>query len=102
MFGGGVIQHHVQHQVHSPLFRFLHQLFKISHGPVAGIDALIIRYVIPIVILRGIEKGSQPQVINTQLFQIIQMFDHASQVAESVPIGILKRLGINLIDYFLT
>ena len=41
-------------------------------------------YNIPVVILRGYKEGGEPDVVHAKLFDIVQFFNDAAKVAQSV------------------
>lgn len=41
---------------------------------------------------------AEPDDIGSQLFYFVKMTDHAFQISDAVPVGILKTLRINLIS----
>ena len=45
MLVGGVAQHHIEHDAHAARARLGHQLVKVLHGAVAGVDGTIVRHV---------------------------------------------------------
>ena len=95
-----MVQNHIHHQVHAALGSLPYQLVKVLHSSVSGVNISVIRDIVSVVILRRGKKRSDPQIVHTQLCQIIQMLNYASQISETVSVCILKRLGINLIYYF--
>ena len=97
MLGGGVVEHHIQHQADAPPVGLLSQLFKVLHGAVAGVDGPVVRHIIAVVVLRGNEEGGQPDVIHAQLLQVIQLLGYAPQLAQTVAVGVQEGLRVNLI-----
>ena len=52
MLGGGVVEHHIQHQANAALVRLADEFFQIFHRAVARVDSAVIRHVIAVVPLR--------------------------------------------------
>ncbi len=46
----------------------------------------------------GMQTPAEPDDIGSQLFYFVKMTDHAFQISDAVPVGILKTLRINLIS----
>ena len=74
-----------------------YQLLHILHGTKFLIHLPVIPDIVPVVLLRGIIDRAQPDDVNSQVFQIIQLPDNPLQIPEPVPIGIHKASRINLI-----
>ena len=101
VLGGGMVEHHVQHQTDAALICFPDQLFQIFHRPVAGVDGAVVRHVIAVIPLRRGKERGQPEHIHTQVGQIVQLAGNAFQVAKAVPVGIAERLRIDLVHNFI-
>ena len=95
---GGVAKHHVQHDFQSFGIGGLDQRVKVIHRAEMRIDGQIIGDIIAVVLLRRDEKGRQPKVVHPHIRQIIQRIDHAAQIPDTVAVGVLERLGVNLIN----
>ena len=79
-----MVEYHIKHQTDAAFFSFRDELFHILHGPVPWIDVVIVLYIIPVVILRGYKEGGEPDVVHSKLFDIVQFFNDAAKVAQSV------------------
>ena len=97
MLGGGVVEYHVQHQADAPFLCGSSQRVKILHGAIPGVNGPVIGHVIAVVVLGRNEEGCQPDVVHTQLLQVIQLLGYAPQLAQAVAVGVQKGLGVNLI-----
>ncbi len=97
-----MVDHQVDDQLHAPLVDALKHAVKVLHGAEFRVDPPVIGNIVPVVIVgRGIE-GGDPDHVHAQVFQIVQPFRDAVQIADAVPVRILKGAGINLIhDRFL-
>ena len=60
MLGGGVVEHHIQHQANAALVRLADEFFQIFHRAVARVDSAVIRHVIAVVPLRRGKKRGKP------------------------------------------
>ena len=78
MLRAGMIEHHVQHDVDPGSFKFLRQLFKISHRSKPRIDLPIISHIIAVVILRRHKEWVEPDHIDVQCLEIIDLFNDAA------------------------
>ena len=61
--GGGVVEHHVQHDTDAPLLRLGGQGLKVGHGTVAGVDGAVVGHVVAVVVLWGDKEGGQQMCI---------------------------------------
>ena len=94
---GAVVDDQIHDDVHIPLFRLVQQLVKLLHGAELPGNAVIVGDVIALIGKgRGID-GRQPENVNAQAFQIIQLGQNSCQIADAVTVGVEKALGINLI-----
>ena len=81
-----MVEYHVEHKLDVVLFRFLDQSIDILHGAEHGIDGKVIRDVVSIVVHRGSEKGCDPEVIYSQILQIIQFLPDSVDISDPVPV----------------
>src|ERR1700733_3822176 len=72
MFVGGVIDHQVNQHAQSPLFAATSELDKVSKGPIARVDAVIVCDIIAVVLIRRRLKRHKPYRSNAQSLEIIQ------------------------------
>ena len=99
MLAGAVVQHQIQDDGNAPLFRFGNQGVHVLHGAEDGVNGAVIGDVVAVVHLgRGAHRG-HPDAVDAQLLQIVQPGDDAPQIAGTAAGGILKALGVNLIEH---
>ncbi len=97
MFNGGITGDEVKQHLQPPLVRFLKKAPGVFIGAVPGGNLVIIGDIIPgIVEWRGKERV-EPDAVHAEAFYIIQFLDNALQIADAVPIGIVKGLRIDLV-----
>ena len=98
-----LIRSMIHHQIHYDLemmgMCFCQQMIKVLHGSEFRHNIAIIGDVISVVVIGRPINGGKPQHIHPQLFQIGQSLCNPVQIADSVPIRILKRAGINLVNH---
>ena len=99
--GGGVVEHHVQHQADAALVRLPDEGLQVLHRAETGVDGAVVGHVVAVVMLRRGEEGGQPEVIHPQVLEIVQLGGHAGQVAQAVAVGVAKRFGVDLVDDFI-
>ena len=81
-----MVEYHVEHEMDVVLFGFFDQGVDILHCAEHRIDGEIIRDVISVVVHRGSEKGCDPEVINSQILQIIQLLPDSVDISDPVPV----------------
>ena len=94
---GGVVEHHVQHQFDAALLGFGRKPVKVLHSAVAGINVVIVLHIVAVILLRGNEEGSHPDIIRSQLLNIVQFLRNTVQISQSIPVGVIKGFGIDLV-----
>ena len=92
-----MVEHHVEHQTDASLVRLCDQFLYVCHCAVSGIDIIVIRDIISVVVLRRYEERSEPDIVHAQFLDIVQFLDHAPEVTQAVFVGVTERLRINLI-----
>ena len=101
----GVVEGQVENDQDIALMAEAEELPQVLHGAEGGIDLVIIGHVI-FVIGRGFKDRRQPDAFNTEacagegipVVQVIQTVDDPPQVADTVPVGIGKGTGEDLIE----
>ena len=69
----GVVHHHVCNHANPTAVRLFDQVGCIISGPKIWVHGQEVRDVIPAISQRGLIKGQQPQAVNAQPLQIIQL-----------------------------
>ena len=97
MFVGRMVDHHIHHDLNVPFARLCYQHFHIRQCAELLMNVIIIADVISIVILGRLVHRGQPDHIDAKLPEIIQSADDTRNISDTVPVGVLKAPGINLI-----
>src|SRR4026209_104213 len=98
VLAGGVVKHQIHDHLDVTLVRFFQKMFEIFHSSILGIDRVIVGHIIT-VIGRGWVDGHQPEAPDSQIVQIIQLFDDAVEIADAVAIAVTKGTDEDLIEY---
>ena len=72
MFGGSMVEHHIEHDIDSPLLCLFRQFLEIFHRAIAGVEAAVVLYIVTVVFLRRDRHRVKPDIIDAQILQIIQ------------------------------
>jgi hypothetical protein len=62
------------------------------------IDALVVGDVVTEVYLRGRKEGSDPDAVDAQILQIVEMVGDAVEIADAVAIGVPEAARVDLVD----
>ncbi len=98
VLGRGVVQHHVEHDADAAPLGLAGKLLEVGHGSVARVDCAVIGHIVAVVLLRRGEERGEPNVIDAQLRQVVELLRDAAQVPPAVAVGVLEALGIDLVD----
>ena len=101
MLGGGVVEHHVQHQADAAPVRLADKLLQILHRAVARVNGTVVGHIIAVVALGRGEERRQPEIVNAQVGEVVQFRGDALQIAEAVTIRIHEGFRVNLVDNFI-
>ena len=73
-----MIDYKIHNNIHTTFSGFCNQFIKIIHCAKPGIYLIIIRYVISLIYKGRLIYRRKPYNINTQFFEIIQLFNNSS------------------------
>ena len=90
-------RHQVQKHMHLTLVGLLEKLHQILIRPIAGRNGEVVLHVVPRVVEGRQKTGVQPECIAAKLLDIIQFFDNALHIPDTVSVGIVEGLRINFI-----
>ena len=90
MFGGSVVEDHVQHDINAACFAFFDKLLKVGHSTIAGINIPVILYIIAVILLRRNAHGIEPDTVDAQLLKIIKTGNHALNITPAISAGITE------------
>ena len=79
-----------------PLLTFCQKRLEVLHGAVAGVDGIVVRYIIFMVRGTGM-NGHQPDAVDAQRLQIVQFGGDSVEVADAVAVGITEGVDENFI-----
>ncbi len=94
---GGVVDHEVGDDADAAGVGGLGQRLEIGDGADRGMDLAEIGDVVAVVLQgRGID-GHEPETVDAQLLQVVELGGQADQVAVAVAVGVMKAAGIDLV-----
>src|SRR5947208_226174 len=98
MFVAGVVENHVEDDSNIEFPSRSHEMLEVVHRPEVGVDAAVVADVVPVIRIRRIETGVDPNRANAKVLQILQPRDHALKVTDAISVRILERARIDLVE----
>ena len=92
-----VAGHQVKQHTDALLMRGPEQRGGVLVRAVARGDLFVVAHIIARILERRIKAGVDPKGVAPQLFDVIQLFDNPLQIADAIPVGIIKALGVNFV-----
>ena len=86
VFCGSVVRHKIHNQFHAAPVYLPDQLLHVLHSTEFGHDALVIRDVITVIIVRALITRTEPQGIYPELLQIVELGYDSFQIPDTVPV----------------
>ncbi len=98
MVTGGVVGHPVEQEAHSSVVKTGEQVVEVGVGPEHRVDAAVVGDVVAEVAHRRGEDRRQPQRVDTEIGQVVELAGDAGEVADAVAVRIGERPRIDLVD----
>ena len=95
----GMVQHQIQNDPDPALPCLGNQVVHVLQRSEDGIDVLIVRDVISIVILRRAEDRREPDCADAKFLKIIQLCEDPGEVPDSVAVGVTEAPRIDLVNH---
>src|SRR6266540_2726528 len=93
-----VVHHHVKDNSQAASMDLFDQLQNIIHAAVFGSDVSVVRNIVTEISLRGSKERRDPDGFKSQALNVVQFSDDALEVADPIPITIIKRTRVDLVD----
>ncbi len=98
MLVGSMIEHQFRDHAQAPLVRLAEEDAEIVQRAVAGVDALVIGNVVAVVFPRRGVEGQQPDGVDPQVLQVIELAGQAAEITDAVLVGVAKGADVELVD----
>ncbi len=98
MLVGGVIQHEVQNDADTAPVGFPQEDFEVLQRAILRCDIGVIRNIIATIPVGGGEVRREPDGIDAELGEVIQLFRHAFEIADAIPVPVGEGARIDLIE----
>ncbi|MNF83774.1 hypothetical protein D3C84_661040 [compost metagenome] len=95
----GVVDHDIEHQFDPALAGLGDQQFTVGHGAVARIDGVVITDVVTVVTLGRTQERRDPQAIDAQPVQVVELGHDAEQITRGIACVAVKTLRVDLVDH---
>src|SRR5258705_12228279 len=79
--------------------RPVYQVIEITQRSENRINRPIVRYIIAKVLHRGCEKRRQPDRVDAERGDVVELCDNSWKISDAIAIGIAKAPGIDLINH---
>ena len=93
---GGVVDHHIHKYPDPALVAFGYQLLVVFRGPEGRVDGAVVSHIV-FVIRGGRVYRCQPDLIESEIFNIIQFRDDPVEVSDPVTVAVAERVGEYLV-----
>ena len=93
----GMIHDQVENQPHAALMHALQQPVEIGHGAELRHDPLIVADVVPVIVVGRRVHRADPDKIDAEIFQVIELFNNPVEIANTVAVAVFKAARINLV-----
>ena len=96
---GRVIDDQLGDHPQPTLVRFGDEAPRVGHAAVVGVDVLVFGNVIAVVATRrGIER-QEPDGVDPQVSDVVELVDQPGEVADAVVVGVEEGLQVDLVDH---
>lgn len=94
----GVVDHEIHDETHAPAVESLDERIEVREAAEFLHDVLVVADVVAVVLVRRAVDGVEPDYIDAERSDVIDLFEYAAQIADAVAVRILEAPGIYLID----
>jgi hypothetical protein len=98
MLIGGVIQHEVQDDADVPFVGCGEEGFEVVQCAVFRGDVAVVRDVVAAVPVWGGEMRREPNGVHAEVFEVVEFFGDALEVADAVAVPIGKGARVDLVE----
>ena len=98
MLVGGVVDHQLGDDPQAAPVRLAHEVAEIGAVAVLGRDMVIVGDVVAVVAHGRRVEGQQPERVDAQVVQVIQLCGEAGKIADAVVVAVEESLDVKLVD----
>ncbi len=98
MLIGGVVQHHLNDHSYPTLVSSAEKVLEVVECAVTGMHRSVIGDVVSIIAKRRRKKRHQPQRVDPQLLQVIELLREAAEIPDPVGVAVPKGSDVDLVN----
>ena len=95
---GRVVDDEVHDELHAARVQPLQQLVEVVERAEERVDRPIVADVVAVVVVRGGVDGREPDHVDAESLEVVEVLDDAPQVADAVAVAVCETPRIDLID----
>ena len=95
---GGVVDHQLGDHAQAALVGGAHEAPEVAHRAVRRVDVAVVGDVVAVVAQRRRIERQDPDRIDAELLDVVELLHQAGKVADAVVVGIEERFDVQLID----
>jgi hypothetical protein len=95
----GVVDHEVHDQLHPALVQPGDQLVELLERPEQGVHVLVVADVVTVVGHRRPVDRAQPDDVDAQPLEVVEVVDDAAQVTDAVAVAVREAAGVDLVHH---
>ncbi len=94
-----MVEHLVDQHAHAALVAGFHQPDEIIQRAEQRVDAAVVGHVVAEILHRRGEEGRQPDGVDVEAGDVVQLVQHAGQVAHAIAVAVKEAARVDLIDH---
>ncbi len=98
MVGRRVVHDEVGDHAHPALVRLLDELAEVVDRPVVGMDREEVRDVVAAVAERRLVHRQQPEAVDAEPLEVVELVDQAAEVARAVVVPVEEAADVDLVE----
>jgi hypothetical protein len=95
---GGVVQHELRHDLETAAVRLAQEGPEVAQRSVVGVDLGVVRDVVAVVAQRRGVEGQQPERVDAEVLQVVELRRQAAQVADPVAVAVVEGGDAELVE----
>ncbi len=95
---GGVVDDQVHEDLDAASVGRGEQLVEVGEGAKGGVDVLVVADVVAVVVLGRAVDRAEPEHVDPELSQVVELGDDAGQVADAVAVRVHEAARVDLVD----
>ena len=93
-----MVEYHVEHDADAARLCLADECIDILHCAEARVDGAVVGDIVAAIVLRRDEERREPEEVDTEFLQIVELRGDAGQIAESVAVRVIEGFRVDLVD----